>query len=420
MDRIIVFFQKETSRSVMTVAFGKMITVILGFLTIFLSAKGLSVSDFGSLAFFYVCVESLGLFSLPGINQVLNKAIHNKKSGFYRKGFKLSFLSALIPIVLLGGMVFLDRLSYVSFFISSKTLEIVFLGSLFVVFQSLEKHSDILPALKKFKALALFNIMASFLKFVSIGCVSYYYQDLRLSLLAFCAAQAILGLSSFLYCYYLLRASSEESDEQYVNESVRISLIALVNVLASRVDRVILYNFSPASLGWLQAGLSYPEKIREVLKTLMSVVLNSWLSTGKDEFIKRVKKYKYLIISLLFLGGVFLAGAAYFYIPLLFGPEYQGALHVAVLMGPIVALKLMNSSFANYTIVYGDISKYQKLMFLYQGLYLFLTLLLIWYYGYLGAAFAMLTSELILTLLYVYLFKIENEEQAYASDKNGQ
>lgn len=401
LDKIKKLLSKETTKSIGYVTLGKALSVIFGFATIFLSARGLEVNEYGKLALYLSIVELVNLVTLPGFNSILLKAIHHKQYSFLKTAYRWTFLSS----ILLGTgsfsiFYFLNkRFNY----ISNDSFELAIFALFFVMAKTLEKSEAIFPALKEFKLLAIFNFLSSITRFLGLGLTIYFTNNLYLSIKVYISLQFILGLISIFTVFKISKKNMVQSTENsYVSESIQMSFLNFFNTGIGQLDRLLLYNLSPISLGLFQAGMSYPEKFREVIKTFIMTVTNSWLSYGNNVFIERTNKKLYFLICLVIISMITFYFAPYIYIPIIFGEKYRSAIPIASIAGIIIFIRLINYYFQTRDIVFENVNRHQFKVVVYRISYLVTLFLTINKYGVYGALSAILASEVIYLLLLTY------------------
>jgi O-antigen/teichoic acid export membrane protein len=388
------FLKKETFKNISYISLGKGLSVLLGLGTISLSARGLGVEQFGVLALFLSIAELANLITLPGFNTILHKSLHHKDYKFYKKAYKYSFSAGVTLGVSTSLLLYFSNKNF--HFIETTTENLIYLAIVFVNFRTLEKSEVILSPLKEFKSLAVFSFLSSVVRFIGIGLTSYITKDLFSSIKIYIFSQAILSIISLLFVFKKLsKIKSTSNDQTFTNESFQMSLLALINTGIGQLDRIALYNLSPISLGFYQAGISYPEKLREVFKTLLLAVGNSWLSFGDNEFKKRTKSNFLKMISGMTICSTLLYFSAYLYVPLLLGEEFREATYIAAITGVIIFFKLSNYFLQLRDVVFEKLRRYQVKIVIFRLFYVILLFSLIRKYNINGVLITVALSEIL-------------------------
>lgn len=410
IKRVKDILEKETSKSIGYVTMGKLASTVLGLVTISFMARGLSVKGFGELSLYLSIIELANLISLPGFNVILQKSLHHKDFNFYKSAYKYSLISSSI-LGSLGVLLCYIIGNYFNF-ASTKILEISTLAILFVISRSLDKSEIILPALKEFKSLSVFNFVSSFAKFLGLGLSAIIFNDIHKVIICHIVFQTLLTIFSYsLSSRYLKEKKSSTENRSFVKESIQMSFLAFFNVGVGHIDKLLLYSLSPSILGIYQAGAAYPEKFREVVKTFIATITNTWLSFGNEEFITRANKKLTFIIIGSVIGSTISYFSAHIYIPILLGDKYIDSIPVASLIGVAIYIKLLNYFFQSRDIVFESIKRHQIKIVIYRLSYILLLVLLIRRYEVYGVITTIIVSELLyfLMLIFDYFRKVEKE-----------
>lgn len=413
MNKIKSFLQKETSKNVGYIGLSKGFSILLGFSTIALSARGLGVKQFGVLALFISFTELGNIIGLPGFNPILNKALHRKDYSFYREAYRYSILASITLGIFVAGALFL--LYHFGGILDFKTFKLAIFALIFSGVRNLDKSDAVLTAVHRFKQLSVISFLSSLSRFIGVGITGYLSKDIFIVIISYTLCQSVV---SFISLYnvrkILVQFPKTFNIQNYLKESIKMNVVEFFNIGVAQIDKLILYTLSPTTLGIFQAGFSYPDKIKDVLLTLMSVIQNSWLTYGNNEFIKRTKQNALMAMTFMIAGFIALYVATPYYIPILLGVEYIDAIPFARLATFIILLRVINSFFASRDIVYGEISRYQKKIVLFKIVYLILLFLLIERYNIYGIMIAMIVADIVCLFTLLYDFKVYPEPQGNA------
>ena len=402
LDKIKNIAQKETVKNLKIVSISKVLTSLIGLLTISLIARGIGTENFGKFALLMSLVEAFNFTSFSGVNNILNRSIHLKKSGHFKKVYHYSLFSSIFGAILFY-LLYLLNIQIDLFNINIDQNFLLFI-LLFIIIRSQEKHNYILNALNDFLGLSYLNIFASILNFIFLGVIAIYYKDLNILLIANLIQQTLLSFVSRLYCHKKLKLVSHEK-MGFVKDSIRITLVNIFDVGVGQIDKIILSTFGFKLLGEYQAGISYPDRLREVLKTQISVVMNTWLSFGSHEFHLRLKRYLKHILFLIILSGVVLFFAPLIYIPLFFGENYSSSIPIAQIFTFILLGRLINYFLSNFVLVFNVVKTYQQFTMGIKVLYIVIVPWCATRWSVFGVLYSIIFLETLSIIINIFLYK---------------
>ncbi|WP_157868216.1 lipopolysaccharide biosynthesis protein [Halobacteriovorax marinus] len=282
-------------------------------------------------------------------------------------------------------------------------IKLIIFSLVFISLRTYEKHHDVLPAFKRFKELTYLLVFSSLLRFSGLGLTAYFTKNINIVLIGGVFYQFTLSYLSYSTCKKYLKESNEKID--YIKESLQLTLTHFVTISCNSIDKAFVSFINPSLIGLYEAGTMYTFKSQEFVNTISNTITNSWADYGKNEFVVRYNRNKYL---LLFSGLVFsllLYLSADFYIPLLLGDNYIDSIPIAKTSSILIFLKISTYFYSKYILIFQNIKEYNKKIIISRTILLVTCFPFIHYFGLKGAVYSLIFSELILLLM---IRKIKN------------
>ena len=165
------------------------------------------------------------------------------------------------------------------------------------------------------------------------------------------------------------RLSRQPRDPQFeqslLKQGWQLSGLSIFNVIAGRIDRIILGMMDPKLLALYHIGGIIPNKIKKCVKSLIAVPAMHWSTLSKKENLKKIQKH---IFKFFLLGSVLALAIWYivpWFIPFLYGESYQESVTIARWLCIILPVLFPGTIILNVDI-------FQDKSYLFQPFHLFL------------------------------------------------
>lgn len=381
-DKISEILKKQTVKSLGVVGSSKIISIVFGLITVSMSARGLGVEQYGQLAYFFAVSEIFYIFSLPGFNLILQKQIIKNEFSFLKTSIVYTSIASLFTYIIF------EIINSIATF---ENVSIYRFALLFNLFRSFDKLEVFFSSSRRFKYLAYYTVVASLFRFLTIGVSSYIYESINISVCCFIVTQFFIGIWSLIVCKKT--SGGKKYQGSGTRESIEYTISNILSIISVQIDRLLLGRVSASTLSIYQAGIAYPEKLRELSKTFSSSLANMWLGYGVEEYEKRLKKNSITIIVLLLVLSVVLFISADLYIPMLLGKEFNESILYAKYVSIIIPFKILNHFLLNKDIVFTEFRKHQIKTVIYRLFYIVFVIIGFNFYFIEGMMLGILVSE---------------------------
>ena len=379
---------------------GEVVSIVVSFSLVLAFANLLPREIYGQYQYVLSIISIFVIFSLPGMNMAVIRAT--------AKGHEGSFVPALktrISFGLIGGLASLGLAGY--YFLNENfVLGISFLVAalLLSLMDSLNIFHGYLKGKKLFKSLVKY--VAS-IQLISAGClivVLFLTNNLFLILLTYLASYTVLR---FIFLKIVLKKfpPNQKEDPQTLSYGKHLSLMGVADIIASRLDYILLWHFLGAgALAMYSFALLPVQKIKNLFSGTIRPLALPKLSqrSSKDLKIKLPRKVFKLFLILIPIVVIYIILAPFLYKILL--PKYLESVFysqvfaLSILLVPEVLLStsLIAQMEKRKLYIYKFTSPLVRIMSL-----LILTPL----YGLIGAISAIIIAQIYTLGLVIFLFK---------------
>jgi O-antigen/teichoic acid export membrane protein len=379
------------------VVFGRVGISIMAAIKMIAFGRYASQDVYGTYAFIISMTAILEIFSISGINTSLIKAIAQKKDGTLklavREKLKFSLIGSLCSL-LIGGW-YLYNQNYplsiafliIAIFLPTQSVFPIF-SSFWIGKQNFRKNSKY--EFLSFSGVALITISVILLT-----------NNPVLIIIAFFVSHSFLN--GILLSKTLKKKENDEIMPEAISFGKNLSVMSAIAVLASQVDKIILWKFfGPIPL----AIYSFARTPIQQIQSIVPIGTLAFPKIGEKNFqeIKSglIKKFKNLFLLFLPLTALVVIVAPYFYRIIL--PQYIDsipyfqAFSLLLLFSPfaILSTSLLSEMKKRELYIIQIVMPLSKIV---------LFLALIPFFGIWGIIFSIITSELIGNILVFYFFK---------------
>jgi O-antigen/teichoic acid export membrane protein len=374
---------------------------VLSFVFFIYAARYLGVEDFGLLSFAIALMGIFGVFGDLGLRQISTREIsRNNSLAGKHLGNALMMRVILMIIVLAAVVLFMNLFGY-----PIRTRQVVYILSLSMIFNSFSQaFYGVFQAYEKMEFESMGNILKSFLLVVCIFFVKVNNLSvLALALLYSLTGVIVLGYTFFICVSRFLRLKLEADLNFWkatLKESFPFGLTGIFGMLYHWVDTVML---SVMKGNVVVAWYNVAYRIFVVLLLISSAfdvaifpAMSRLHITSKDSLnlvCEKCFKYLTLIGIPIGIGGTLLADRI---ILLTFGNQYRPSIIAFQILVWAAVLIFMSTPFASLLNSVNKQAILAKIVGASVAFNIFLNLLLIPKYSYIGAAFVTLMSEILL------------------------
>jgi len=377
----------------------QIILSICSFLLAIAFANLLPRETYGVYKYILSIASLLTIPTLTGINTAIIQAVARGYEGSFIKGLKTK-----IHWGLLGGLASLILAVYY-YFNNNTTLVFAFLIiGIFVPFMdSLLIYNALLIGKKKFKICTKYNIIIRTLSFVIMIFVLFLTDNIFLIIFTYFLSNTLLR-SLFLFITIKKFKPNKKKDPETISYGKHLSLINVISVIADNLDKILIFHYLGAiELAIYTFATVPPIQIRKLCKNITTLAFPK-LAQRKISEIKKTlprKMLKFLIIIIPIV-IIYILIAPYLY-KFIF-PQYTNAIFYSQIFVLILLLYpkgLMATIFVTHS--------YKKETYFINItmsiIKIALLLILLPFYGILGAILAIIGTEFISLILLIFLFR---------------
>jgi O-antigen/teichoic acid export membrane protein len=290
------------------IIFGKVGLFLISFAKMFVFGRYAEQEVYGVYAFILSMSAMLSIFSLPGVNTSLIKAIAKKKDGTFdtaiKERFKFSLLGSLASLMIAGWYIYNANQSLaLAFLVVAFFLPFQYVFPIFLSFwngrKDFEKRS-------KYELLSAILVAA-----VTIPVIIYTNNPILIIIVLF-------GSQSFFDGLLLLRTRKEKKNGEVLEETIgfgkNLTVIGAISAFVEQVDKIILWKFfGPAQLAiysFAQLPIRKAEGVIPIIPLALPKMGERNFQEIKVGIMKKFKKL-FLISIPLFLVSIFSAPFLY-------------------------------------------------------------------------------------------------------------
>lgn len=299
--------------------------LILGLITTYFLARGLSKEEFGTYYFVLNSVGLISIFSLPGLIDSVAQSISRKHFGTYRKAVPLSFVSSLIGSMILLAMSFWFELT------SDSRLWIVLIAAafLFPFLHGLSLWKGVKTGSENFKSLVLLEGSNTILMTgLLIASIKLWPGSYIAPIIIVMGIPALQNLRMIRKTFVELPKDTTEEAES-IKYGVKTTFYSAMNIAAQHLDKILLFTFlSPATLAAYVAADRIAELLRSAVQDISAVLAPRFAK--QETYTPQLDKIlKYFSFVFGFAIIVFAFTVMPWFLKFVFGHQYENSIPYA-------------------------------------------------------------------------------------------
>lgn len=374
------------------------VLTVLGFIISVLMARFWDKSVFGRWQFIVGLVNTLLIFSLTGMSSAVAVAVARKEDRSLVVGVKARFkygLLASLVLIILSSYFFIknDReLSYVLFCLSF----------IFPFYSSFDSIIAFFNAREEFGKSTRVQLVSKLLVSIIIILFLFFYNDFVAIVVS---NYLILGLVYVYYYVKVLPDINKKEDPNTFNFGLKLSLNQLIPSLTAYADKILIPLFLTSEhLANYIIALSIPDLFNAGVKYLHPLIFPKVINLDVDDFIGILKK-KFFQIFLMPVMVFIIAIIMSFFIPYIFGEKYYEVVVYSIIMSSSIVFSIFYSLVYNFLIAKKMVREIFMLQTSYSIIRFLLLVILIPFFGLMGASLVYTLSIPIQALLGFYMIK---------------
>lgn len=399
-------------RIVSATFFRQIFAGLLQVVTLMVIARSLTVAEMGQYTLITLVPNLLSLIMTFGLQSANIYAIGRKKV--------IASEALYVNYILLFGIsiisIFLSAIFFILFgesFFSEVPMNLLIISSTTILpLMFLNVLPSILQATEKFN---LFNLICMIQPLFLVGLsllVAFFFNSLENIIYAFVTASFLTFLILVLVCLKTIKIKSysiKKFIQKFFHYSIVSHLSNIVTLLNYRSSLLILGYFTPsAQVGLYSVGQQLVEKLwlpSQAVSTILLPKITNKIDEDENKVTivtLKTARLTFLITSLISILFVILLP---FLIHLLFGANYSKSTAICLILLPGIILWAPSRILANDLAARGlakiNFNNALYVLFINLGL----TIIFVYYFGYIGAAFATCIAYSCDLILRIYAYK---------------
>lgn len=411
IKNLLKFIKDNLSKSMFGIL-NMAVNAVGGFVLNIFLIRYLDLTELGNYKTYFSVINILILFSLVGLNNSIAKAVAKKYKVFFRKATNISIIFSSVASIILVILAF-------TYYKDSAVKYALIYSSLIIPFYfGLNTWESFLLGKRNFKQIFINYCFMIATRLGLLFAVLFYTKNYLYAIVVYLCVDTIYSL--IFYLFIRRKTDWEEIDpvieKEYIKHGARLTGASTISVIASNVERIILYAVSNASLvGSFSIIDIIPTMAKNLLKTVISIPTIELARYSEKDNRRIIKRYLYLI----FLVGILIVVILWFLGPLLLRVFFDVTDENILWYSRLMLLFLL---FMPFNLTIKDMCKYQgsgssffKLNATTDSMKLVFLAILIPFFKIYGIIIAMLLTEFLSTIILLIWFirsnkRINNQE----------
>jgi len=376
---------------------GKSSIFLISLLTMIIFSNWTSKETYGTYRYILSIIAILNIFSLPGMNTALTRAIARGKEGMFILCAKTKIKWALI-----GAGICLTISSWY-FYRQNFNLGIsLLIASIFLVFPpSLNLFLSFWQGKKRFDIQTKYSVLSNSLASLALITTIIFTNNLALIVFAFFASQTLF--KAIFFNLSLKRVANQEKEKDTLSFGKHLTLMGSATLLGNQIDKIILWQIlgptAVAIYSFAQLPLLRARELVPVGPLALPLLSQKNVKKIKKELFKKFSKLFLISIPLVIL---LILSAPLFY-KILF-PFYSASIpyfRALSLMLIFLPFSLLGTALVT------EMKTKELYIIRFTGpiIRIALFLILVPFYGIWGIIFATLITEILNSAMVFYFFK---------------
>jgi O-antigen/teichoic acid export membrane protein len=380
-------------------ATGNIISMIAAFFLSIAFARLLPKETYGQYRYILSIVAILAIFSLEGINKAVIQGVAKGFEGVFLTGFKTKIKWSLLgSLASIGAALFFWIQGNIEF-----TISFLIVAVFLPLFKSGEIYQSYLDGKKLFGRRISYATLIQVLATISIIVTLFLTKNLIILVLVYFLSYSTLRII-FLFLTIKKLKPNKADDPETIVYGKHLSLMGIIGLVVQQIDSVLIFYFvGPVQLAIYSFATLPIEYIRTPLQIIQELALPK-LSTRPEQDIKKTlpKKLIKITILIVLVIVIYIVIAPYFY-KILY-PQYLESIFysrlfaLTLLVFPVSMMMLVLQAKMKTKQLY-------RVSILNSIIEIVLMVLLVSFYGILGAILAKLISQFLYFLLTRFSFK---------------
>jgi len=387
---------------------GKFISTGITFILALAWANWIDKSVYGNYQYILSLVGIISIFSLPEMEAAVIQAVARKLEGSFILGFRTKLKWGILGSISALGMAGYYLLQ------GNENLPLTFLViALFIaLFNASLSYTGFLVGRRLFSIQVKYDVItqliAGFLMLSTLFSVKEFLfnQPSYLIILLIITVYFVSRTSLRFFFFVLTKKKftpNRKQDPKTISYGKRLSFSGIIDILSNSLDKILLFHYLGAvELAVYAFSILIPQQINVFLKHIGVLALPKFSLRSRDELRKTIlKKMSYLAILVSFFVIVYIIFAPWVY--QLFFPQYLESVSYSRLFAlSIIPLAFSMGGLFRAKMMTKQIYQIRVIVPIFRAV---LFIVLIPFYGILGAVLAILITRTFSAFIAIFLFK---------------
>lgn len=376
----------------------KITSLFASFLTSIAFANLLLPETYGTYRYILAVFGFLTISTLGGLDTAINRAVAKGNEGSI-----LPVLKTKIKWGLLGGLIGIGIGLYYYFQHNYILALSIFIASVFLpIMDPLYLFTSVLNGKKLFKVSTKYNVTIRILTSLAIITALFLTSNIFIILLIYFISNTLLRFIFSKLTFKKINLKGPQ-DPTVISYGKHLSLIGIIGQISIYLDKILIFHYAGGvALAIYYLALTPFKQIQSILNTFNILALpkfsTSEIKTLKSTLPPKILKFYLIIIPIVI---IYILAAPYLF--KIFYPQYMGSIFISQLF--ILSLLLFPLNvFSAVLTAQSQTSKLYTSSITYATIRILLLLILVPWFGIYGAVGAILTSNLLNSILNTYFF----------------
>lgn len=378
---------------------GQVISSLSAFSLAIAFANLLPPETYGTYKYLLSIAAIFSIFTLPGMNTAIARSV--------ARGNEITICVATKTRVIWSFLGTLAAFAGATYYFINDNLELAIalaiIGAVLPFFDTLTTYNGQLTGKRAFKKQSIFHLLSQSVSTGSLVTALLLTNNVHLLLLAYFIPLAVTRF--VLYKKITKTTSAGTPDRETITYGKHLSLISVLGVVASNIDKILLWKFlGPAQLAIYTFALAIPEQLKGPLKGVGDLAFPKFAAQTNEQIRKNMsslwRKLALYAVGLVVISALYILAAPYIF--KVFFPQYMES----VLYSQIFSISLVTSISA-ILLSKLEAQKKIKTQYIINTIHpltqIILLVILIPLFGIFGAVAAFIISRLAMTLFIIFL-----------------
>ena len=373
---------------------------VSGFALTVVFANLISPQDFGVYKYVLATAGVIGAFTLNGLGGSLTLALNRKQENVIPSAFRTGLLWS-IPSTIVA---FLIACYY--FYMANDLL-----GWAFVVVAltnplqaNLTITKSLFSSTGDFKTATYYNVIRTIVQISIVIALLLLTKNILIIIIAYLGSSVGIGYITYLHSLKIMKVTDDPTHHtEVIHYAKHLSILGTFQLVTAQIDQLLLWHFAgPVALATYSIAQGPARELRTISDNINAMALPRIASKTRQEAAHAIlQKTKYLLYVYVPITVAYIVSAPFFF--KLFFPKYLAAVFPSQLLALTVVLQ--SRALADLFIFsHGTIKDRYAITVPGQILKIVMLVLLVPFFGIIGAIISTLLSEffVMLTITYVY------------------